>query len=683
MTQSSLSICLTAAALAPVAAWAEVTPVTGVTAYPAGFFAAWQPITAFDMVNRIPGFAYDGGDSARGFAGGGGNVLIDGSRPASKDDSLEEVLRRIPASSVLRIDLIRGGAPGIDMHGKTVIANVVRRSDVKGKLTVTTIGLVHRDGRRGGVVQLDGEKRLGRLALEGSAKMAHGFDDGAGHGPWMRNDGVGNRIVRAREDQAGDGYEYKVTGSAEAFVGGGKLKLSGSETFDPFDYRQVDHLDPGPGGETDHYHENKNTAEIGVRYERRLSKRLNLELYGLQQFGRFHAVDAFVGSPEAVALTGDAQSARFALRKRTAESILRTSLKFEAAKILTLELGAEGDFNWLRGRTGYVQNGMVIALPAANVRVTETRGEVFTTATWRLNPKLTLEAGARFEASKIASSGDVISARRFSYAKPRVTLAWSPDAKTQVRLRVEREVGQVNFDNFTAQTAGINTGTVQAGNPRLAPDRDWVFEAAWERRFWGDADFTLTARHLALTDVVDRLPIFSPSGTFDSPGNIGAGSNNELVVNLTLPTGRLGLKDGLLTGKSTFRRSRVVDPTTGRPRGLSGQNPRQWEAHFRQGLPKWKAVWGVDIFGERTKIDYRFNEIDDEDLKTFVSLYGEYRPNKSLTFRFGIDNLSGRGKQQRRQVFAGPRDRAGLTFVDSKDLSTGRVFFLRVVKTLE
>ena len=36
-----------------------------------------------------------------------------------------ELLRRIPASRVDHIELIRGGAPGIDMQGQTVIANVV------------------------------------------------------------------------------------------------------------------------------------------------------------------------------------------------------------------------------------------------------------------------------------------------------------------------------------------------------------------------------------------------------------------------------------------------------------------------------------------------------------------------------------------------------------------------------
>jgi outer membrane cobalamin receptor len=101
------------------------TGQAGVTSYPPAFFAAQNPNSAADMVTRLPGFTLDTGDSVRGFEGSAGNVLIDGQRPASKSDNLQTILSRIPAGKVERIDVIRGGAPGIDMQGKTVIANVV------------------------------------------------------------------------------------------------------------------------------------------------------------------------------------------------------------------------------------------------------------------------------------------------------------------------------------------------------------------------------------------------------------------------------------------------------------------------------------------------------------------------------------------------------------------------------
>eukprot|EP01030_Chromulinospumella_sphaerica_P023915 gene23915-23975_t len=66
---------------APAAVQAATpTANQGVTAYPASFFAEAQPNSAMDMIARIPGFAFDEGDSVRGYGGAAGNVLIDGQR---------------------------------------------------------------------------------------------------------------------------------------------------------------------------------------------------------------------------------------------------------------------------------------------------------------------------------------------------------------------------------------------------------------------------------------------------------------------------------------------------------------------------------------------------------------------------------------------------------------------------
>src|SRR5688572_6363169 len=125
-------------AQAVVAAAPEAAAQQGVTSYPPAFFAAQQPSTVVDMLNRIPGFTLENGATVRGFEGAAGNVLIDGQRPSSKSDSLQDVLFRIPASKVERIDIIRGGAPGIDMQGKTVLANVIQKKDggIRGAIAI-------------------------------------------------------------------------------------------------------------------------------------------------------------------------------------------------------------------------------------------------------------------------------------------------------------------------------------------------------------------------------------------------------------------------------------------------------------------------------------------------------------------------------------------------------------------
>src|SRR5690606_14950047 len=247
---------------------------------------------------------------------------------------------------------------------------------------------------------------------------------------------------------------------------------------------------------------------------------------------------------------------------RTGESVGRVVLKHALTPAIALEGRAEGAFNWLESRTRSSEYGTPVDIPAANVRVEEKRGEAFATATCRATPRLTLELGLRADTSTITSGGDVDLEKTLNFLKPRFLATWTPAEHWQVRARIEREVGQLDFDDFVA-SSNLSAGAVLAGNPDLDPEQSLVFEAALERRFWTSGALVFTARHLELKDVVDRVPIFTPGGAvFDAPGNLGEGSQDELAVSLSLPLDRLGVKGGLLRGESTWRRSKVTDPTT-------------------------------------------------------------------------------------------------------------------------
>jgi outer membrane receptor protein involved in Fe transport len=106
--------------------------------YTADYFAQWSPVTAQDMMNRIPGMSSGGGGGpgggfsgggggpgggagGRGLGGGGGDqILIDGKRVAGKANEANSQLSRISADKVLRIELIRGTATDLDVRGDQV-----------------------------------------------------------------------------------------------------------------------------------------------------------------------------------------------------------------------------------------------------------------------------------------------------------------------------------------------------------------------------------------------------------------------------------------------------------------------------------------------------------------------------------------------------------------------------------
>ena len=100
---------------------------SGVLVFTPDFFAANRPNTAQDMVNRIPGFSINDGAQTRGFEGAVGNVLINGNRPASKNDTGSNVLSRTPASQVER-SWLRAWRPPSRPVWKNSASDSTRRS---------------------------------------------------------------------------------------------------------------------------------------------------------------------------------------------------------------------------------------------------------------------------------------------------------------------------------------------------------------------------------------------------------------------------------------------------------------------------------------------------------------------------------------------------------------------------
>ena len=661
-----------AAAAAPVA---PAAPHQGVISYPPAFFADFRPSNAMEMVNRVPGFTFDGGDDVRGYEGAAGNVLIDGQRPASKSDNLESVLRRVPAGTVERIDLIRGGAPGIDMQGKSVLLNVVRKNTggFRG-LAAVAMPYVVDDGRANPQLRLEASGGKDGRTWETSLLAARFVDDGAGDGPHVRVAPNGSAINLSDLETEGHGYEITLTGAYETPFLGGRLRLNGLANIEEFDYDQQDRFRlPAGREERDQFGDDGKEIELGVRYNRAFGPRTTSELTLLQRNSRGHFGDTFL-APGSMTL--------FSLDTRGGESIARNVLKHTRSDALSFELGAEGAYNWQKSETSIAENGIPIPLPAANVKVEEKRGEVFAKGTWRASPRWTFEAGVRQEASKITSSGDVELGKTLYFTKPRFAVTWAVTGATQLRARVEREVGQLDFEDFVAE-ADLDTGAgVQVGNPDIDPEQAWVGEVALEQRFWGKGALVLTYRHYKLKDVIDFAPVRGADGSvFDTPANIGDGTKDEVSVSLTLPLEKLGWKGAELRGQSTWRDSKVTDPTTGEGREVSILRPVSWEAHFTHDLPQWRINWGVDAFGGWRETSYRFNQITDVKLKPFVIAFVEWKPQPDLSIRTELSNLTERGLRITRRQFAGPRDMSGLSFVDDRDLQFGRILYVRVRKT--
>ncbi|CAN5550174.1 TonB-dependent receptor [soil metagenome] len=678
----SLAFVVFALGLAAPEAQAAVAPATpvvaaeaaerGVIAYPPDFFAASRPSTALDMIARLPGFRLDGGGDARGFAGTAGNVLINGERPTTKSENIEDILKRISASAIDRVELIRGGAPGIDMQGRTILANVVIKRSVQVEKVANLQTYLYPDGLFGPLLEFQASRREGINELEGSLKATVDRTDQTFDG--------GSRVTsftdgRPTVREALKGYDqiqnYAARGAIQRGVAGGKLKVNGKIEYFSFD-RDVTYtrFEPGPGRETTGETDANWNGEFGARYDRKLAPATELQLVFLQNLGR-EEYGSTADRPADHQVYGEVD--------KTGETILRAELKHLRSATLSLEGSVEGAYNFLDGATHYASTAF--PTPALDdLKVEELRGEAAGKAVWRATPKLTVEAGARLEVSRITQSGDHDLERSFVYPKPRVVVTWNPTGADQLRVRFERTVGQLNFGDFVA-SADLQAGTSDGADAQLRPSRSWVGEAAYERRFWGAGSISATLTHSQIQDATDYRPLDDGSG-LDAPSNIGDGRSDQFVILANLPTDRLGLSGGLVKTRLSWFDSAVTDPVTHETRRLTNATPFVCNISFTRDMPGGKWSWGASTSCPTENSRYRINEVRTNRQEQYFETFVEWKPRADLTVRTTLSNLSSRNVTRRREIRDGPRDTHPVARIEDRSRPFEPYLFLQVRKRL-
>jgi len=643
----------------------------GVLVFEPAFFAAARPDTALDMIARLPGFALEGGDSGtRGLAGTAGNVLIDGRRPSTKSDNLDQILRRISAGGVARIELVRGGAPGIDMQGRSVVANVILIRAVTTERVIETNAYVYPDGHIGPVLSARWSRREGDDQIEGSITGFSDRTDGTGDGFRRRYDAAGNLIQDADLVLWDRIRNLRATGAVQRRLGGGLLRVNG--LLGAFGRENAQDLLIRSGAGADSFNDEESTeinSELGANWTRDLGLRAGLELTALQRY----STEDYTGISDGVG-----GSSTFSADSTSGESIGRAILRFRPNDRWSFETGGEVAYNFLDSATAYEENGVPIPLPSSSVKVEELRGEIFGQATWRPDPTLTIEGGLRVEVSEISQSGDSDLTKSFVYPKPRLQATWTPRPGHQFRFRAEREVGQLDFGDFIA-TADIDIGEVEGGNPDLEPEKATVIEAIYERRFWGEGVFDVTVQYSEIEDVVDVIPL---TGGFDGVGNIGDGTADFLQLRLTLPTDRLGVPNGRLQTRGSWSDTRVTDPVTGEERRFQGNQAFGCGVAFNQDLMGGRWAWGFD---HGCNIDkgraFRVREVRAFYAEPGVSGFVQWKPERDLTVRVDLGNATDRARGYDREIFTGPRDTAPLAFREVRRTRMSPWLFVQIRKT--
>jgi hypothetical protein len=647
-----------------------VTSEAANSSYPAAFFAANQPATALDMINRTPGFVLDVGEIARGFTDNAGNVLINGKRPTSKNDTLSTLLNRIPASRVERIELLRGAVAGVDMLGKTVLANVVLKADSATTAAVTVSDQWSpTDGRQAPRVKLEVSAKRGETLFEGSLDVQRSFDTSGGRGFDTVTDSAGQVLSRQRYQSVLLPGAIIATATYSLPAAGGTLRFNGQASTRQLKIRELgsDLAVPPSADSRERDLQNKRQGEFGATYDRDLAPNLSSETLFLQR------------------LDGEAYKTRYAdgfetdifrERHKNGESIARTTLTWKSSEALSVVAGGEAAYNWLNSHTEYSANGTPVRLPAAAVQIDEFRGELFARSTWIVSPHFTLETGLRVEGSRLTSKGDVGYQRTLVYPKPRMALTWSIDAKTQIRGRLEREISQLDFGNFTA-ISSLTTGQIFTGNPTLSPQDVTVAEITYDRQFLKTGEWVFTYRRSQITNVIDRAIVTSASGIFEEPANIGDGSKDEWITSLDLPIDVGPIRNAHLALEHTWRASRVTDPTTHRKREISGVIPSTGSIELYQDLQGLKATWGVSYQVTERERYFSYNLVETDQYLSALLFYVDAKPSQGLSLRLQVGAI-GTGARRTLESFASTRTDAQPETLEERRLKFGPLIAVRL-----
>lgn len=641
----------------------------GLLVFQADFFAAQRPNTALDMVQRVPGFSAQDGTGARGFEGAVGNILINGGRPASKNDTGSNVLSRTPANRVERIELIRGGAPGVDMQGYSSVVNVILKKNASRQsvLDWNTTQFVGGHDTFGGSYQFTstaGDKSWG-VTLNDSQSA----NTSNGPGANVRHNATGT-LIRAESflnDSWGGGRG--VRGNYSGPLAGGKLEATAR--FGVSDWHQWQALASPVAERRSSYAEEGQSIELGLTYARPLAQGWALETRAIYTLDKFDNVSS---SDETLNGVSNAQQ-RFVAYGDSSESIFRAVASHDWSKTITVETGGEASYNMLDVEQAYSVGGVAVTLPGASLKVEELRGEVFSKATWQVDQRLTLEGGFRLETSTIKQSGDADNKKSLFYAKPRFLATWTPVANNQLRFRFERELGQLDFGDFAA-SATLGDDSIHGGNVELKPEQRWIAEIGYERRFWGEGIVSVTYRHDEIVGVIDSLPL--PDG-LSATGNIGDGTLDLLSVSIVVPTDRFGVKGGRVTFENDWNETHVKDPTTGKDRPISGISPTQAKIGFQQDVLKYKTKWGVSwqpLLGQGA---YGVDQTNVWRGANYYEVFAEYKPVPTLAIRAQVtlwDDL-----RIRRTVFTSRGATRTIAFVEDRTIDPRTLFKLRVRKT--
>jgi outer membrane receptor for ferrienterochelin and colicins len=657
----------------------------GTQSYDSAYFAQSNVQNAEDMLRRLPGVpaildaaGQVGTQQARGLGSGGDQILIDGKRLASKNQILP-TLRRITASSVARIELIRGTSSKVDVQSEGLIVNIVFKEGAGSNRISGNWELNYRFDN------------MGWSGVDGLAAVSGNLGDldyvfGAERNLWTPlgtapSGGGGDYTKRARDEvyfypngavqelrpQSWFRHHDKrifTTNLTYSFGDGNQLRFNGRyqpHIIDETATTPFTRFAPGgavslQGIEIQNNRQRLRTIDLGGEYQRKIGAG-SFSLIALHTRVNTRVQNFRNQTFPTGTLTEISKSANY---QRTGEDVLRATYSFPLGKGHSLTFGLEGSRNTIEQNLSvffdFDRDGRLepVVNPIALAKVSELRGEAFITHNWQIDTKLSLESTINFETSRITTNYPLIPAHSYTFPKPRIDLRYNVSKLDRLRFKIERTISQLEFNNFIP-VYNIVDQRIDAGNPEIEPQKTWIFELGGEHRLPGDnGSIEIKGFARLISGQIERGPFgIAASGLpFSAPVNIDNARNIGGEFKWGVRLAALGLRDVQFNGRYLRQFTRLKDPFTGRDRTIKDPWGTEFNVGLRHDLARLGLSYGanyVDTVGYQITSDIR--NLDYYSRGERFDIFVEKALPHRLSLRIEAWNLAGSPEYKRRTLY--------------------------------
>ena len=631
------------------------------------------------MVDRIPGFSISGGNNQgqRGLGQATQNVIVNGERLSSKSESVSDQLRRIPATDVVRIEILDGNATSIPgLTGQ--VANVVYTSTgASGQFSWTAGFRPHNTAAQlyGGEISVIGSSG----ALDYTVSLSNDNDRFGADGPVAIADREGLPLEQQYSQFSGKFDNPRLSTAFAYDFGGnvvGNLNLSYGEDFyvrrepetatraqGPVRFRDVRVDEDGP------------EYELGGDIQLPLGPG-RLKLIGLERFERDNYTSTLIDSFSDDSIpTGS----RFQQTNAAGERIGRFEYDWKLWNA-DWQLSGEAAFNRLERRSRLFELApggefVQLSFPQGNGEVREDRYETSLSMSRSLSRTLSLQLIGAMEFSTIEQTGFAANSRSFKRPKGSFAATWKPREDFDISITFAKRVSQLSFGDFLASVS-LNDDNQNGGNNELVPYQSWNIELEANKTLGPWGSIQLQAKRAWFEDFIDWFPLANGG---EARGNIGDAERLHLQANATLNLDPFGFAGARLDVEVVKRFMDVTDPFTGLGRPFSYDSEGSFDIDFRHDIPATDWAWGVNLnHFDQAPYSRRYENGREWEGTVFGAVFVEHKDLFGLTIQAQARNLLGARDYFRRTVYDGPRPDAGIRFTEFRDRRIGPIFRLVV-----